>query len=241
MTSVALISLGQSNALRNSSSYQLKHPDRLWSYNGGTHLDSYVNEPPFHPDYLQSNGFGGNGRDEMSQKRNIGILTADLLLDSHLELEKVYIRNIAVNGSYSWQWAGTDMTGDINESVARTSALDCKHVCVLWMQGEGDADRGTKEEVYSENIRKVVEKFRGLSIAFFVPQETYHDGVPKERSEPVRAAQRNVVDNLTIFAGPDLDSLVGDYRDGTHFSPSGVEKAAQMWCDSISKYLAAHG
>jgi hypothetical protein len=103
----------------------------------------------------------------------------------------------------------------------------------LWHQGESDAAQGTSTSNYqtwlNQIIQDSVQNFPGAK--FYVSLATICNGsLPYE---PVRAAQRNVVDNLKVFQGPDTDQILDRY-DGCHIGATGQEQIGDFWQSVIN-------
>jgi hypothetical protein len=52
----------------------------------------------------------------------------------------------------------------------------------------------------------------------------------------IREAQAAVVNGKDILAGPDTDviSTLWDRWDGCHFAATGIQRASQLWVDSLT-------
>ena len=119
---------------------------------------------------------------------------------------------------------------------------------VLWHQGESDANQADASRtlpgpLYREYLTEIIRQSRqgmGREIPWFVAQATYH--VPGDEASPdIRAAQAAIVADGTALAGPDSDSLKGEWREaggkGVHFSGPGLEQHARLWLEKIAPWL----
>lgn len=123
----------------------------------------------------------------------------------------------------------------LHAACSRLAALGipASRITILTMNGESDAAAGTTQAVMEagyQEIRGVFDAY-GLSTSpMYVPKESMVMGVT---NSTIRAAQANVVNETTIKAGPDFDTLdAATYRGGptgTDFSDVGVAAAAPLW------------
>ncbi len=77
---------------------------------------------------------------------------------------------------------------------------------IISMEGESDQVNGTSQAAYTASMKTWISMATGLGFKgkWLVPLESYAYGCT---SSAVRAAQAAVVDNVTVFQGPDLDSI----------------------------------
>lgn len=164
---------------------------------------------------------------------NLAPRVADLFINNN-KFDVVWIVPIAMGSSSISQW-GTD--GPFNNRIcvtlrrlaARgiTPGMTNVTFAIDWGQGETDGRDGMTQVTY-ENYWgqfKTAANACGFVGRYFVSVETRDAGV---NYATIQAAQAAVVDNVTVFAGPNLDTLTGANRqaDGTHFSTAGAANAA---------------
>ena len=119
---------------------------------------------------------------------------------------------------------------------------------VLWHQGESDANqqdpsRTLPGELYRDSLTTLIATSRrdiGQDVPWFVAQASYH--VPgDEASLDIRAAQAAICADGTALAGPDTDSLKGEWREaggqGVHFSGPGLKEHARLWLEKSAPWL----
>lgn len=117
---------------------------------------------------------------------------------------------------------------------------------VLWHQGESDARLGTWGGEYQDYLERVIAQTRkdaGFPVPWFVAKATYHG--PKYvgmmaswNRETVRRAQQHVIDkDPLVFAGPDTDQMLGNFRgkDGLHFSDAGLKEHGKQWAEILKR------
>jgi len=227
---IAIVVLGQSNATNEAS---------IGSYvarNGGCRTIDMrdgaitVAADPVVP-YVVGN-FGGSFMPRL----------CDLLIATG-RWSKIILAPIAVGGTYSADWApGGTENPRIGEISGRLSAAGIETGMILWQHGEGDANVTTVTQAqYVANVRGVQQTFHrtGIDAPFFVPRETICNIAPITQpvnSKAIGAAQAQLVDNVTFFAGPDFDTLDSTFReDGCHFNgTTGTPTVASMWSTAIT-------
>ncbi len=108
---------------------------------------------------------------------------------------------------------------------------------VLWHQGESNVN-GTTEDYYQRlsTTIKASHAVTGWYFPWFVAQVSYQN--PKAPSSPsTRDAQKRLWYEGIALEGPATDTLVGDHRDGIHFSAKGLNKHGEMWAEKVGVYL----
>jgi len=143
-----------------------------------------------------------------------------------------------------------ESTGDLYDGlIKRMAALGPKGCrAVLWHQGESDAGQArggypAERQITAENYAKLLNKLIGASqesagwkCPWFVAQTTFHS--PKDASDAeFRAAQKSLWDSGAAIEGPDTDALVGDLRNGVHFSAKGQQAHGKAWAEKVSAWL----
>jgi hypothetical protein len=104
-------------------------------------------------------------------------------------------------------------------------------VAIEWGQGETDTTLATSQSAYQTALSTVISNVRNCSInpftgRFFVATETYVTG---STSSAVQAAQAAVIDNSTVFASGNLDTIGSGSRfDNLHFNDAGAASAATL-------------
>ncbi len=191
----------------------------------------YVSKDPF----IGTNTSGG------LNSGNIGHLCSELgdLLITNARFVRVIWIPMAVGGASIAQLASTSTApflGNRIGAVARRIAsvgLTATHV--IFGQGETDTNLGTSQSAYAASLSTVIANYRaaGISCPFLVAKETWIGGTT---SSAIQAAQASVVDNITVFAGADMDSLNATNRqaDNTHLNATGRTAAAALWDAKIA-------
>lgn len=136
------------------------------------------------------------------------------------------------------EWApGGGLHHRIVDAIAalRASGLEPTHL--LWHQGEKDAGAlDTPRVEYEAHLLAIAASIRalGVSAPLYVSVATRRAGT---RGDPeIAAAQRSVVNGRDILAGPDTDQLgYGQRYDGTHFSTEGLDRAAALWFEALTR------
>lgn len=103
----------------------------------------------------------------------------------------------------------------------------------LWHQGESDAAHGTSTSNYQSWMSQIInDSIQNFPTAkFYVSLATICGG--NAPYEPVRQAQKNVVDNTRVFQGPDTDTI-SDRYDGCHIGASGQEEISNFWASVLN-------
>jgi hypothetical protein len=110
-----------------------------------------------------------------------------------------------------------------------TPATPGVYFSFLWGQGEIEVGLGTTQAVYAARLATIKANMiaAGFSGRFFINVETWAAG---SVSAAVQAAQAAFVDNVSVFAGGNLDTLNATYRhpDNVHFKDNGAASAATL-------------
>lgn len=139
---------------------------------------------------------------------------------------------IGVNGSPISHW---DTGGDCNQKLLvasrRLASVGLTISGFLWLQGESDA--GIAQATYAAALARVIgtPRAEGYNAPWFIGKASYLGGVVDAN---VQAAQVAAVNNTTIFAGGDTDTLTGtavnrQVANNTHFKSAGADAAAALW------------
>lgn len=215
-TMVALV-FGQSNAGNSGESLAREHAGVYEFYKGRI----YAARDPL----LGATGNGGS----------VWVRLASQAID-HGRFDSVVLVPFAVGASEIARWAPGGSLHRLLLTVvddARGAGLQFTHL--LWHHGEADAMLGTSAAVYREKFHALLDaiRARGIKAPIYVARASrcgrYHP------NDEIRRAQLELVDNRAgILAGPDTDSLDFSARyDGCHFSSEGLERAAELWLQSI--------
>lgn len=155
----------------------------------------------------------------------------------------VIVANVSRSGSGSRKWRGYRETRGTNFDnaqavVCRARALGLfvpnadLSVAVQIAFGETDKTDGLTQAEWLTNVRDLraglVDAGLPSTAKWFVNVETLESNAT---SANVAAAQANIVDNVTYFAGGNLDSLTGATNrraDNTHFTDTGHDNAAAL-------------
>lgn len=100
---------------------------------------------------------------------------------------------------------------------------------ILWNQGESDTQNGTTQAAYATGLvtLKAAVDLYLPGVRWIVSRESWISGVT---SAAVQAAQAAFVDNVTVFAGANFDSMNATFRDAdnTHLNDTGAANAASL-------------
>lgn len=174
-------------------------------------------------------------------RSNFATRLGDYLV-SRSVFERVLLVPVAHGGTFISEWIpGSEMYPRIVVALRRLRDLGIEVTHVLWQQGETDAAYAIDATSWMRHFSQLVSALRrlGLSAPIFVAQSTRCCGPP---SDPIRAAQRGVVDpNNGVFSGPDTDPIGPEYRwDGCHFSTDGLSQVAELWFTTLAAYNRNH-
>jgi hypothetical protein len=154
--------------------------------------------------------------------------------------DRVLLVPVAHGGTLIAEWVtGGRMYPRLRRALEMLSRAEIGVTHVIWQVGEGEISWPRDEADVTAWIAcfaRIVEVIRASRIdaPIYVAQATVCCGGP---SEAMRGAQRAVVKpERGILPGPDLDQLGPDQRwDDCHFSVSGMDKAADLWCGALVK------
>lgn len=169
---------------------------------------------------------------------NISARVADkLLIANGGTFDKVVVANIAIGGTAVSDWGSSGTLYDRSIVAMRrfaqngmTPGATGVSFAFLWGQGEQDTGLGTGTSAYQTALSGIISHLQsagGFTGRFFICKETWSGGTT---SSNVQTAQINVIDNVTIFSGGNLDSLnaTNRYADNTHFNDTGAPAAATL-------------
>lgn len=237
-----VITVGQSNAINQAPGgpYISRHPGKLFQINVNDGTISAASDPLL----------GVGDEPQPPAATSFMLPLGDLLMDTG-KYGSVLIAPIAVGSTCSANWAAGGAWNPRITTIANELAhFGIKTTMVLWMEGECEGagaggTAGMTTAQYQTNVRSVQHTFavNGITAPFFVSLET----VCLSRPNPtIRAAQVALVDNVSIFAGPDFDTLLGSqYRwdtgqglNGCHFNETADwNRLAPMWAAAIKAAL----
>jgi hypothetical protein len=106
---------------------------------------------------------------------------------------------------------------------------------IKWNQGESDTQQSTSQASYMADFNKMKARV-ALDLPgakWMVAKESWYIGAT---SATVQAAQLALVDNVTVFAGENMDSIdnTGRVGDQTHLNATGANSAATMGIAAIT-------
>ncbi len=167
---------------------------------------------------------------------------ADALITAGL-FQRVIMIPCGVGGSSVLRWTPAgDLNHKLRVAYLRARSLGYTVSGVLWGQGEADVQAGTSKATYKARFDEMADSIRalGCTAPWFVAQETYLSGVT---NSTIRDAQSELVgtrtlpsgNSITVYAGPDLDTLGGANRQGDdiHLSDTGNANAAAAWVTKL--------
>ena len=214
-TTAVLLVLGQSNAANYQGQRHQSADDRVVNFSDG---HCYIASSPL----LGADGDYGESWTLLGTK----------LIRSGLYTEVILIP-AAVGGSSIQQWAAG---GDLNQmlvAVIRAAKSHFTMTGVLWHQGATDFALRTPEEIYRWGLKSLIDTVRaeGVTAPFYISRSSLQLSADWLENNPISRAQAALVDDETIFAGPNTDHDIYeiDRFDGLHFSASGQEKFTDTW------------
>lgn len=152
----------------------------------------------------------------------------DLMIDSGAA-ERIINIPAAVGGSNIAQFVPGGLCFErLLVAFRRAEALGYNVNCVLFQQGEAEAALGTTQSAYMAYVNAMISGLsdQGFNPKWMLAKSTVVSGVSYT---PVRAAVDALVDGVDIYAGPDVDTLLGPtYRlaDNTHLTATGLDTVA---------------
>ena len=153
-------------------------------------------------------------------------------------------RNTILVGSNLWVNTGA-LFGRITGAEDQFSTNGYR--ALLWHQGESDSHQPPDREItpaqYRQYLQRVIEASRtaaGWRVPWFVAQVSYHN--PDDTSTPeLRAAQKSLVTDGVVLAGPDTDTLGAEFRQnngkGIHFNAHGLQRHGELWAECVGAWL----
>jgi lysophospholipase L1-like esterase len=155
----------------------------------------------------------------------------------------VAFANVAVGATSSAQWLPGEPLHDRLSSVG--ASLN-RFRAVLWQQGESDVIAATTTGQYVENLQRIrrwAVRAWGFEPVWIAAKSTHHPTVYNDPAGEGRI--RDAIEHLSSIAGfaagPDTDTLTGEYRGDInsrrHFSAAGQRAAAALWMQTLSERL----
>ena len=95
----------------------------------------------------------------------------------------------------------------------------------LWHQGEADVNMDPAE--YASRLTNIIQTAQTAypSAKFYVSKASY---CLNRSSAEIRGAQASVVNNISVFQGPNTDEIL-DRWDNCHLSAVGQDRASTLW------------
>lgn len=143
----------------------------------------------------------------------------------------------AMVGSLIANWSNPQVYPYLINNLAvvgrRLAAAGLAPTELVWEQGTSDGTAGTSQASYAASLQKIVAAFHSVwpGVPLLINTESFWNG---SVNTGIQAAQASVVDNVTVFAGADTDTIgnSGRYSAGgnppTHFNSTGSPQAAAL-------------
>lgn len=148
----------------------------------------------------------------------------------------VSVLGVDATSLHDWTDPRSPLRSRLLQQLAFMQAVGLPPQWVLWQHGEADAQLGTSSQAYAEGLDQLAATLAqaGSSAPILLARSTVCRSVP---NGSIRSAvQSRAKDNPRFQLGPDTDTLLGNTlrSDGCHFSESGLDRAAQLWQESIT-------
>lgn len=145
---------------------------------------------------------------------------------------KVCFIPVAIGGTGTVQWIPAGLQHHrLRSAILRARQLGFSVTAMLGNPGQSDIGLAA---AYLSNFTaiKAAAAAYGYSGKWFISQNTIN-GAGSDSA--VRAAQASCVDNVTVFAGPDYDTLTGGTNryDGIHMTATGNDALAALWVTAL--------
>lgn len=147
----------------------------------------------------------------------------------------VVLADMAIGGTLCSDWAaGGFVNGDIAVMLARLKAVGLTPTEIVWAQGEQDNLAGTSRSMYAASLSSVISTFRNLGVTcpFLVTKSTYDNGI----STTIQSAYTDVIDNVSVFAGADTDTINSGRIVNIHFTQAQAVTAAGLHVTAIQAH-----
>ncbi len=106
---------------------------------------------------------------------------------------------------------------------------------VLWHQGEADNILNTSAVSYQSNLRTIIEKSRqhfGKNVGWVIARTSYYN-TKGNNPEIINGQNQTVLNNNSVFFGPNTDGIQTPRPDGAHFQNGGLSDAANAWNSAL--------
>jgi hypothetical protein len=218
--SAVLLVLGQSNAANFQGQRYQSADDRVVNFSDGR---CYIAGSPL----LGADGHYGESWTLLGTKLiRSGLYTRVILIVA------------AVSSSSVQQWSTGGSLNRMLRAIIRAAKPHFTITGVLWHQGATDFTLHTPEGMYLSNLKSLIDTVRaeGVAAPFYISQSSFQLSDDWSENNPISRAQAALVDNRTIFAGPNTDHNIpeNDRFDGLHFSARGQEIFSDAWLQLLA-------
>lgn len=144
---------------------------------------------------------------------------------------KVCFIPVAIGGTGTAEWISSGLQHHrLRSAILRARQLGFIGATTAMLGNPGQSDAGLTANQYLANFTSIKASAAayGYSGKWFVSQNTINNG---PADTVIRAGQASCVDNVTVFAGPDYDTLTGGTNryDGIHMTAAGNAALAVLW------------
>lgn len=162
-----------------------------------------------------------------------------LISDGHYD--RVIIVPMAVGNTRVGQWSDPSLEPYLFRRIntvglrVRDAGLPC--TAIMWGQGESDTSASTSQASYAASLQKVIAEFKRAipGCPMLVAQEAYYYG---NTNAGILAAQASVVDNVSVFAGENVELIPPSGRyDNTHLNEAGADQRAALAVQALMAAL----
>jgi hypothetical protein len=101
---------------------------------------------------------------------------------------------------------------------------------ILWHQGEADNLLNTSTGTYVSNLQTIINKSRqhfGKTVGWVVARVSYYNN--RKNQEVINGQNQTVLNNQSVFFGPNTDDIQIPRPDGAHFQNGGLSDVANAW------------
>lgn len=106
---------------------------------------------------------------------------------------------------------------------------------ILWHQGEADNLLNTTASVYASNVQTIINKSRqhfGKTVGWVIARVSYYNS-KKSNQEIINGQNQAVLNNQSVFFGPNTDGIQIPRIDGAHLQNQGLDDAANAWAAAL--------
>lgn len=167
---------------------------------------------------------------------------------SNAKFDRVIIIPMGMTGTTVAEWADdgvlTEATGYCRMINAAAKKLAAQGITpsttgvkflLKWNQGESDTQQSTTQQAYTDAFNRMKARVSVdlPGVKWMVAKESWYQGAV---STAVQNAQLGLVDNVTVFAGENMDSIdaTGRVADNTHLNATGGNSATTMGVSAIT-------